>query len=154
MKQSASFLSVLVLTTFIGRAADQRPNILFIMSDDHTAQAVGAYATVRKDLNPTPTIDTLAAEGMTFDNAFCTNAICTPSRACIMSGQYSAINGCMTLYEKLSAERQYLSMEMKKAGYQTAVVGKWHLKERPSTFDYFKVFLHTLDCSSDPFAVF
>ena len=67
MKQSASFLSVLVLTTLIGRAADQRPNILFIMSDDHTAQAVGAYATVLKDLNPTPTIDTLAAEGMTFD---------------------------------------------------------------------------------------
>ena len=75
MKQSASFLSVLVLTTLIGRAADQRPNILFIMSDDHTAQAVGAYATVLKDLNPTPTIDTLAAEGMTFDKSFFTNSI-------------------------------------------------------------------------------
>jgi len=69
-------------------AAPKSPNILFIMSDDHTTQAVGAYATLLKGLNPTPTIDTLAAEGMTFDNAFVTNSICTPSRACIVTGQY------------------------------------------------------------------
>jgi N-acetylglucosamine-6-sulfatase len=64
--------------------AQGKPNILFIMSDDHTAQAVGVYATVLKELNPTPTIDALAREGMIFDNVFCTNGICTPSRACII----------------------------------------------------------------------
>ena len=138
MKQSASFLSVLVLTTFIGRAADQRPNILFIMSDDHTAQAVGAYATVLKDLNPTPTIDTLAAEGMTFDNAFCTNAICTPSRACIITGQYPHVNGVFDLRGNIIPEKQVLPILFRNAGYQTAMIGKWHLKKEPN-FDYYKV---------------
>ena len=138
MKQSASFLSVLVLTTFIGRAADQRPNILFIMSDDHTAQAVGAYATVLKDLNPTPTIDTLAAEGMTFDNAFCTNAICTPSRACIITGQYPHVNGVFDLRGNILPEKQVLPILFRNAGYQTAMIGKWHLKKEPN-FDYYKV---------------
>ncbi len=138
MKQSASFLSVLVLTTLIGRAADQRPNILFIMSDDHTAQAVGAYATVLKDLNPTPTIDTLAAEGMTFDNAFCTNAICTPSRACIITGQYPHVNGVFDLRGNILPEKQVLPILFRNAGYQTAMIGKWHLKKEPN-FDYYKV---------------
>ena len=138
MKQSASFLSVLVLTTLIGRAADQRPNILFIMSDDHTAQAVGAYATVLKDLNPTPTIDTLAAEGMTFDNAFCTNAICTPSRACIITGQYPHVNGVFDLRGNILPEKQVLPILFRNAGYQTAIIGKWHLKKEPN-FDYYKV---------------
>lgn len=138
MKQSASFLSVLVLTTLIGRAADQRPNILFIMSDDHTAQAVGAYATVLKDLNPTPTIDTLAAEGITFDNAFCTNAICTPSRACIITGQYPHVNGVFDLRGNILPEKQVLPILFRNAGYQTAMIGKWHLKKEPN-FDYYKV---------------
>ncbi|MCH2330516.1 MAG: sulfatase [Roseibacillus sp.] len=138
MKQSASFLSVLVLTTFIGRAAAQRPNILFIMSDDHTAQAVGAYATVLKALNPTPTIDTLAAEGMTFDNAFCTNAICTPSRACIITGQYPHVNGVFDLRGNILPEKQVLPILFRNAGYQTAMIGKWHLKKEPN-FDYYKV---------------
>ena len=120
-------------------ARDKRPNILFIMSDDHTSQAVGAYGGRLAKLNPTPTIDALAKEGMLLENAFCTNAICTPSRACIMTGQYSAVNGCPTLSEALPPERQYLSTEMRKAGYLTAIIGKWHLKVRPSTFDYYKV---------------
>lgn len=119
--------------------AQQKPNILFIMSDDHTWQALGCYHSRFAYLNPTPTLDQLATEGMVFDNALCTNSICTPSRACIMTGQYSHVNGVLTLNGRLPAERQYLAMEMKKAGYQTAVVGKWHLKERPSTFDYYKV---------------
>ena len=78
----------LVVAASAGLAAD-KPNILFVMSDDHTAQAVGAYATTLKSLNPTPTIDTLAADGIVFENAFCTNAICTPSRACIITGPVS-----------------------------------------------------------------
>ncbi len=118
--------------------AEQRPNILFIMADDHTTQAVGAYATLLKGLNPTPNIDTLSAGGMVFDNAFVTNSICTPSRACIISGQYNHINGVFDLYGQLPPERQTLPIEMRKAGYQTAIVGKWHLGEQPN-FDYYKV---------------
>ena len=116
-----------------------RPNILFIMSDDHCAQAIGAYGSRLAGLNPTPTIDRLAAEGMLFEQAFCTNSICTPSRACIMTGQYSQTNGVLTLDEALPPERHYLAMEMKKAGYHTAMIGKWHLKTEPVHFDYYKV---------------
>ncbi len=116
----------------------RRPNILFIMSDDHAAHAIGAYGGRLAKLNPTPVIDSLAREGMLFENAFCTNSICVPSRACIMTGQYSNVNGALTLSERLKPERQYLAIEMRKAGYQTAMIGKWHLKEEPN-FDYYKV---------------
>jgi len=115
-----------------------RPNILFIMSDDHTSQAVGAYGSRLAKLNPTPVIDTLAKEGMLMENAFCTNSICTPSRACIMTGQFSIANGVLDLGGRLAPENQYLAIEMRKAGYQTAMVGKWHLKQEPN-FDYYNV---------------
>ena len=118
--------------------ASQRPNILFIMSDDHTTQSIGAYATVLKPLNPTPTIDTLAAEGITFDNAFCGNSICTPSRACIITGQYNHNNGVFDLGGRVQPENQTLPILMRQAGYQTAMIGKWHLKVEPN-FDYYKV---------------
>ena len=138
MTKSILILTVLALAVHIGRVAAQRPNILFIMSDDHTAQAVGAYATVLKALNPTPTIDTLAAEGMTFDNAFCTNAICTPSRACIITGQYPHVNGVFDLRGNIPPDKQVLPILFREAGYQTAMIGKWHLKKEPN-FDYYKV---------------
>lgn len=118
--------------------AVQRPNILFIMSDDHTTQAVGASATLLKGLDPTPTIDSLAAEGITFDNAFCGNAICTPSRASILTGQYNHINGVFDLGGRVPPEKQTLPIRMRHAGYQTAMIGKWHLKVEPN-FDYYKV---------------
>jgi arylsulfatase A-like enzyme len=118
--------------------ADKKPNILFIMSDDHTSQAVGVYGSRLAKLNPTPTIDALAKEGIIMKNAFCTNAICTPSRACIITGQYNHINGVYDLGGKVRPENQYLAIEMKKAGYQTAMIGKWHLKLEPN-FDYYKV---------------
>ncbi|HUT13413.1 MAG TPA: sulfatase [Thermoguttaceae bacterium] len=115
-----------------------RPNILFIMSDDHAAHAVGAYNGRLATLDPTPVIDTLAKEGMLFENCFVTNSICTPSRACIITGQYSHVNGAHTLDGRIPPEQQYLAIEMKKAGYLTAAIGKWHLKEEPN-FDYYKV---------------
>lgn len=134
-------LRLLLCGWVVGLAASasaDRPNILFIMSDDHTAQAIGAYATLLKELDPTPTIDQLAAEGICFDNAFCTNAICTPSRACIITGQYDHINGVFDLGGRIEPAKQTLPIEMRKAGYQTAIIGKWHLKVPPN-FDYYKV---------------
>ncbi|WP_282038753.1 sulfatase family protein [Saccharicrinis aurantiacus] len=118
----------------------KKPNILFIMSDDHTSQAIGAYGSRLAKLNPTPNIDRIANEGMLFENAFCTNAICTPSRATIITGQYSQANGVLDLDGHLPANKQYLPQEMRKIGYETAVIGKWHLKDQPNAFDYYKVF--------------
>lgn len=115
------------------------PNIIFIMSDDHAYNAIGAYGSRLAAVNPTPVLDELAAESMLFTNVFCTNSICTPSRANILTGQYSQTNGVLDLDGKLPAEKQYLPQELKKLGYQTAVIGKWHLKEAPDAFDYYNV---------------
>ena len=136
IKKLVLFLCIILGVEVVG---DTKPNIIFIMSDDHTWQAVGAYESRFTYLNPTPNLDKLADKGMVFDNAFCGNAICTPSRASIMTGQYSHINGATTLNGRLPENKQYLAHEMKKAGYQTAVVGKWHLHDLPTSFDYYKV---------------
>jgi len=139
MKSKFISLGVIAIgaSSLVVQAVD-RPNVIFIMSDDHTAQAVGAYATLLKDLNPTPNLDKLANEGIVFDNAFCTNAICTPSRACVITGQYDHVNGVFDLGGNIKPENQSLPIQMRKAGYQTAIVGKWHLKQEPN-FDYYKV---------------
>lgn len=115
------------------------PNILYIMSDDHAAHAIGAYGGRLAELDPTPNIDRLANEGVLLRNCFCTNSICVPSRATIMTGQYSHTNGVKTLDYKLEASRQTLAHEMKKAGYETAMIGKWHLGAEPAAFDYYSV---------------
>ena len=121
------------------RARQALPNVLFIMSDDHTTQAIGVYGSRLARLNPTPNIDALARNGMRFDRVFCNNSICTPSRATILTGQYSQTNGVLDLTGNLPAERQYLPIEMNRAGYHTAMVGKWHLKQEPAAFDYYCV---------------
>ncbi|TNJ46588.1 sulfatase [Tamlana fucoidanivorans] len=117
----------------------KQPNVIFIMSDDHTTQAFGIYGSRLAGLNPTPTLDQIAKEGLIFDNCFVTNSICTPSRASIISGQYSQANGVLDLEGEVETNRQYLPMEMKKLGYQTALVGKWHLTHQPN-FDYYNIF--------------
>ncbi len=147
MKQHPAITIAVVLTIVLGFAravtlsagAADRPNILFIMSDDHTSQAIGAYGGRLAALNPTPTIDRLAREGMRFDRVFCNNSICTPSRASILTGQYSQRNGVLDLDGVLPPERHYLPIEMKKAGYLTAMIGKWHLKAEPTAFDHYCV---------------
>jgi arylsulfatase A-like enzyme len=134
------FFRSLSLTAALAAALSgaDKPNVLFIMSDDHAAHAVGAYNGRLAALNPTPNIDRLAAEGILFENAFATNSICTPSRATLLTGQYSHINGVRTLEGRLPPERQTLAHGMKGAGYQTAMIGKWHLQEEPA-FDYYAV---------------
>ncbi|QZT38754.1 sulfatase [Halosquirtibacter xylanolyticus] len=140
-RKNLILISGLLMFSFgaIAKKKSKRPNILFIMSDDHTSQAIGAYHSRLAPLNPTPTIDRIAEEGIRFENAFCTNSICTPSRACIITGQYSQTNGALDLGSKLPVERQYLPLEMKKLGYQTAIIGKWHLHTKPEAFDYYNV---------------
>ncbi len=108
------------------------------MSDDHAAHAISAYGSRLAKVAPTPNIDRLANEGILFENCFCTNSICTPSRATILTGQYSQTNGVLDLRGRLEPDRQYLPKLMKKAGYETAMIGKWHLKEEPA-FDYYCV---------------
>ena len=117
----------------------KQPNILFIMSDDHCTRAIGIYKERLAELNPTPNLDKLAKAGMVFNNVYCTNSICTPSRATIMTGQYSHVNKVYDLYCNLPGEQHYLTKEMKQAGYTTAVVGKWHLQHSPKNVDYFAV---------------
>jgi len=115
-------------------------NIIYIMTDDHTATAIGAYGSRLAVLNPTPNIDKLASEGVLFENCFCTNSICSPSRATIVTGQYSQTNGVLDLWSKFDKRKEYLPQEMKKLGYETAIIGKWHLNCEPVAFDYYKVF--------------
>ena len=115
-----------------------RPNVLFLMSDDHAAHALGAYGGRLASLDPTPFLDELASEGMLFENAFCTNSICTPSRATLLTGQYSHANRVTTLSGHLERDRQHVPNLVRAAGYQTAMVGKWHLKREPA-FDYYCV---------------
>ncbi|MDO6438264.1 sulfatase [Cyclobacterium sp. 1_MG-2023] len=116
-----------------------RPNIIYIMADDHTSQAFGVYGSRLAGLNPTPTLDSLAKSGMIFVNCFVNNSICVPSRAAVLTGQRAQTNGVIDLEGSLAPEKQYLPLELKKLGYQTAIIGKWHLKEEPASFDYYKV---------------
>src|SRR5512140_609310 len=95
------------------------PNILYIMSDDHASHAISAYGS---KINKTPNIDRIANEGMRFDNCFCTNSICTPSRPVILTGQYSHITGVKTLGDELDGARQNVAKLLKAGGYQTAMV--------------------------------
>ncbi len=119
--------------------AGQKPNILYIMSDDHAAHAISAYGGRLASVAPTPNIDRLATEGALFENAFCTNSICSPSRACVLTGQYNHVNGAFDLSGRVSPGKQMLAIEMRRAGYQTAMIGKWHLKDEPADFDYYCV---------------
>ncbi len=135
----ASVVSSLLVLPSEGHAADGRPNILFIFTDDHAPHAIGAYGGLLKDVNPTPNIDRLAREGMLFRNSFCSNSICGPSRAVILTGKHSHLNGFMHNGNRFNAGQQTFARLLQQVGYQTAVVGKWHLKSNPVGFDYWRV---------------
>jgi len=116
-----------------------RPNILFIMSDDHTSQAWGVYGGILKDYVKTPNISRLADEGCLFENSLVSNSICTPSRATILTGQYSHINGVKTLGAGFTPEHNNIAKVLSRGGYQSSVIGKWHLQTEPTGFDYYCV---------------
>jgi arylsulfatase A-like enzyme len=109
----------------------RRPNILYIMADDHAAHAISAYGS---RVNTTPHIDRLAREGMRFSHCFVTNSICTPSRAAILTGQYAHING-VPVFNPIDPKRPTLAKYLQAAGYHTGIVGKWHLGSDPAGFD-------------------
>jgi len=122
----------------------ETPNIIIMYSDDHTAQSIGAYRDalnygLKLDHTPTPNIDRLAEGGMRFDNAFVTNSICKPSRAVLLTGMHSHKNGVLTNGESISMDLETFPMILQEHGYQTAMIGKWHLGTEPQGFDYYEV---------------
>tara|TARA_B100000519_G_scaffold119853_1_gene103458 strand:- start:915 stop:2603 length:1689 start_codon:yes stop_codon:yes gene_type:complete len=116
-------------------AAENRPNIVFIFTDDHAPHAIGAYDGWLKEVNPTPNIDQLAAQGMLFTNSFCTNSICGPSRAVIQTGKHSHKNGFRNNGDKFNWAQQTFPKLLQSAGYETAIYGKSHLAGRPQGYD-------------------
>nr|WP_299381157.1 sulfatase [Allomuricauda sp.] len=139
MKNIGSLIMLLAVSLVSYSQEEQRPNILFIMSDDHTSQAMDIYSGTLKDYVHTPNISRLASEGCVLDNCLVTNSICTPSRATILTGQYSHQHGVYALANALEPEADNIAKVFQQNGYQTAVVGKWHLKKEPSGFDYYNV---------------
>jgi arylsulfatase A-like enzyme len=133
-------ISIFSLTGFQKKNKGKRPNIIFIMCDDLTTQAISAYGGIYKDIAPTPNMDRIAREGMLFQNVMCTNAICGPSRACILTGNYSNVN---QYYKNeygghFDSTQWTYPQEFQKKGYQTALFGKWHLGSEPVGFDEFR----------------
>ena len=120
--------------------SDSRPNILFIMSDDHASHAMSCYGS---RINQTPHLDRIAEGGMRYDNCFCTNSICTPSRATILAGTYNHVNGVTTLSTPMDNRLQTYPKLLRASGYQTAMIGKWHLGQgpthEPTGFDFWRV---------------
>ncbi|MEK9633216.1 MAG: sulfatase-like hydrolase/transferase [Opitutae bacterium] len=131
MRSLLSFLLV-SLFAFSGKA---KPNFVVVLVDDHAFEAISAYETYLQDFAKTPAIDRLAAEGMRFDNFTCANSICSPSRASILTGQYSHKNGVTGLNGSINDDSPQYPEELNKAGYQTWLVGKWHLKSQPTGYD-------------------
>ncbi len=130
MHQS-TIIAILSLALLDASAADGKPNILFVFSDDHAQHAISAYGS---KVNKTPNIDRLAEGGVRFLNSFCVNSICTPSRATLLTGQYSHLNG-VPVFNRLDGARDNVAKRLQAGGYHTGIIGKWHLGSDPTGFD-------------------
>lgn len=138
---AASLVSVILPSGAAAQSKekDKRLNIIHIMSDDHSYQTISAYGHPLSKHAPTPNIDRLAAEGVTFDRAYVENSVSTPSRACLMTGLYSHQNGQTMLSNVMDTTVTFVGQLLQSAGYQTAVIGKWHMLCEPKGFDYYRV---------------
>ncbi|RZF61785.1 sulfatase family protein [Sphingobacterium corticibacterium] len=123
-----------------GQTDTQRPNVIFIMSDDHAEQAISAYGHPISQKAPTPHIDRIANEGALFLNNYCSNSICGPSRAAILTGKHSHKNGFMQNGNRgFDGTQQTLPKILQQNGYETAIIGKWHLISKPTGFDHWEI---------------
>ena len=151
MKKLKILFSLLVISYCNGQtnknvdlSSNSRPNIVFIMSDDHAVSAVSAYQDWLAELAPTPNIDRIAENGMLMTRTFNTNSICGPSRASILTGKYSHVNGFFKNEKGGDFDGSQMTFPklFQKSGYETAVIGKWHLGTNPTGFDYSKVMIN------------
>ena len=154
LQMNISFLILLLLSTLnndkkpdnnsIKSQEDKPLNIIYIMADDHAYQAISAYGSEVSELAPTPNIDRIAKEGARMDAVYCTNSICGPSRASILTGKFSHVNGFYKNVDggDFNGEQLTFPKVFQKNGYQTAVIGKWHLGTTPTGFDYSKVLIN------------
>jgi len=146
MKTKVHLLSLLgygflTSSSIMAKEAQSKPNIIFILSDDHAKSAISAYGGINAKLAPTPNIDKIAEHGTIFNNMLCTNALSGPSRACLVTGKFSTTHGLFQNNGGITFDNTQATVEsiLKANGYTTSIFGKWHLSCMPTGFDYFKI---------------
>ncbi len=144
-------LCVSIISIIAFGQQSQQKNIIVILSDDHAYQAISAYNDRFAEVAPTPNIDKLANNGIRFDRSYVANSICAPSRASILTGTHSHINGILTLDEAFNGKQPTIANILQKAGYETSIIGKWHLESNPVGFNYWDVLMDQGDYYNSDF---